>query len=335
MPRKPRLFVSGATYHVYCRVGRGEFVFDDEVEAAAFVEVVRKVRDLDRWNILAWCLMANHYHLVVQTGKVPLWRSMARLQGRVARGFNQRKRYLGRLWQSRYRARVIDTQDYFRQVVCYVHLNPVAANIVTDPADYPNSGHREIVGQSEPRLVDPAVVLRGFTGRIGAIARRSYLTWMRSVAEARLHTRRVGSLPWWAEARDVDDIAEEEKHPHATTYDGQPLEDHRRRLDLGNFVARFERFSGHSIDDLASPLRSRTLIQARIELTMLAVARYGLRSCDVAKLVGKDRTSLTRWMTLGLRLERTDPAFRDRLDTLDKAISEAERHNASMRNVAP
>ena len=87
MPRKPRLFVSGATYHVYCRVARGEFVFDDRKEAAEFIEIVREVRDLDSWRILAFFfLMANHYHMVVTTGSVPLWRSMARLQCRVARG---------------------------------------------------------------------------------------------------------------------------------------------------------------------------------------------------------------------------------------------------------
>ena len=63
---------------------------------------------------LRWALMGNHYHLVVKTGTVPLWRSMLRLQSDVARAFNKRHGYLGRLWQSRYRARVIDSQDYFR-----------------------------------------------------------------------------------------------------------------------------------------------------------------------------------------------------------------------------
>ena len=84
MPRKPRLFVPGATYQVYCRVARGEFVFDEPTEVAEFVEIARQVRDLDGWKILAWCLMGNHYHLVTTTGAVPLWRSMARLQRRVA-----------------------------------------------------------------------------------------------------------------------------------------------------------------------------------------------------------------------------------------------------------
>ncbi len=66
MPRHPRLFIPGATYHVYCRVARGEFVFDDNNEATEFVEVLREVRDLDGWTILAWCLMGNHYQFLAE-----------------------------------------------------------------------------------------------------------------------------------------------------------------------------------------------------------------------------------------------------------------------------
>jgi len=110
MPRHPRLFIRGATYHVYCRVARGEFVFDDDYEAVEFVETLREVRDLDGGSVLAWFLIGNHYHLVVKTRNVDLWRSsMARLQGRISRAHNRRHRYLGRLWQSRYRTRVVDT----------------------------------------------------------------------------------------------------------------------------------------------------------------------------------------------------------------------------------
>jgi REP element-mobilizing transposase RayT len=121
MPRRPRLFVPGAIYHVYCRVARGEFVFDEHDEAAEFIETLRKVRDLDGLTIFAWCLMGNHYHLVVKTRNVEVWRSMARIQARVSRDYNRRRGFFGRLWQGRYRARIIDTDEYYRQVLAYVH----------------------------------------------------------------------------------------------------------------------------------------------------------------------------------------------------------------------
>ena len=81
MQRHPRLSLFGAIYHVYCRVARGEFCFDDDLKAVEFIKTLRRVRDLDGWTIFAWCLMGNHHHLVLKTRDVELWRSMARLQG--------------------------------------------------------------------------------------------------------------------------------------------------------------------------------------------------------------------------------------------------------------
>lgn len=335
MPRKPRLFVSGATYHLYCRVARGEFAFDDPYEAEEFVETVRHVGDLHEWRVLAWCLMGNHYHLVVKTGTIPLWRSMQRIQSIVAREFNRRRRYLGRLWQSRYRARIIDSNDYLRQVVSYVHLNPVAAGIVEDPVDYPNCGHREIVGHRPPRLIDIPSVLVGFNEGRSFAGRESYLAWIRAVAEARWLAQGLEELPWWKEARTADEIVEHETHPEATTFDGGSPNIDRLSVDLADFAPLFERFSDHSIADLSSPLRKPDLTRGRIELTTLAVTRFEIRSIDIADLIGKHRSSITRWLNIGLLQLRNDRSFRLRLDFLERKISSAARDNASMRRVAP
>jgi putative transposase len=330
MPRKPRLFVPGATYHVYCRVARGEFVFDEPNEVTEFVEIARQVRDLDGWKILAWCLMANHYHLVTTTGSVPLWRSMARLQRRVARGFNRRRGYLGRLWQSRYRARVIDSNDYFRQVISYVHLNPVEAGIVEDPADHPHSGHNEILGRREPRLIDVAGALVGFDAGPGLDAREGYLVWVRAVAEARWFSHGVDHLPWWKGASDEGEIASPDLHSGVRTFDGRTFDGDLRALELGDFVARFECCSDNSLEGLASPLRNPELIRGRIELAMVAVARYGFQSRVIADLVKKHPASVTRWLNEGLRMERDDPVFRERIAAITKLISTEDNDNATM-----
>jgi hypothetical protein len=264
--------------------------------------------------------MANHYHIVVTTGIVPLWKSMARLQGRVSRNYNKRRRYLGRLWQSRYRARLVDSQDYFLQVVPYVHLNPVAAGIVDDPMDYLQSGHREVLGRCSPRLVDVAAALAGFGCRTTQEGRRAYLEWMQAIVEAKGHEKKLRDLPWWARARHIDEIVGEEEHPHAITYDGLRLEDDRPALEIDEFVRRFEASSDLALDALSSNRRTKDLIRGRIELTLLAVGRYGFQSAIVAKLIDKDRSSLTRWMNLGLRLQHDDQSFRDRIDDLDRLI---------------
>jgi len=65
MGRKPRVFVEGGVYHVYCRTAHGERAFGDEGEAAAFVEVLWEIKERDGFLVYAWCVMANHYHLAL------------------------------------------------------------------------------------------------------------------------------------------------------------------------------------------------------------------------------------------------------------------------------
>jgi REP element-mobilizing transposase RayT len=321
MPRHPRLFIPGATYHVYCRVARGEFVFNDDYEAIEFIETLCEVRDLDGWTIFAWCLMGNHYHLVLKTQTIDLWRSMARLQGRVSRAHNRRHRYLGRLWQSRYRARVIGSNEYFQQVVAYVHLNPVSAGIVDDPGDFVFSGHREIIGLCRPRIIHLPSVIRGFGGGEPREAVNDYLRCIRSVAETRWAAADVSDLPWWAEARHVDEIADPNRHSKATTFDRQRLAEDRAELGLPDFVVRFESASGYRLDDLASRFRNEQYIRGRIEFSLVAVSRYGFRACDIAARLCKGRNSVTRWLNRGLCDERDDPEFSERINRLDAEIS--------------
>ena len=321
MPRHPRLFLSGAIYHVYCRVARGEFVFDDDFESIEFTEALRTVRDLDGWTIFAWCLMGNHYHLVLRTNEIELWRSMARLQGSFSRSYNRRHRFLGRLWQSRYRARVIDSEEYFRQVIAYVHLNPVSAGIVSDPADYVFSGHREVIGACQPHVIDRRATLRSFGSPPQLSAAEDYQCWLREVAEARSATRDLSELPWWVQAKDDDEVAEADRHPLATTFDGRRLAEERIALELGEFVIRMKSASGCSIAVLSSRSRNADHTRGRIEFSTLAIGRYRLRVCDVANLLSKHRNAVTKWLNRGLRLERKDSEFKERLDYLDAAIS--------------
>ncbi len=321
MPRHPRLFLPYAIYHVYCRVARGEFIFDDDSEAMEFVERLREVRDLDAWSILAWCLMGNHYHLVVKTRDVELWRSMARLQARVSRDYNRRRGFFGRLWQGRYRARVVDTNEYYRQVLAYVHLNPVSAGIVSDPADYRLSGHRELIGLCRPHVIDKRSALIGFDSLAGGDSACEYLKWVRSAAEAQWTQASVIELPWWKTARNVDEIADPGRHPAATLFDGRQLAEERLEIELSEFASRFEVFSSHALNDLASRFRKPNQIRGRIEFVTLALPRYGFRGRDVAELLGKHGNSVTSWLSKGLSLERSDPTFKRRLDHLDAQIS--------------
>ena len=117
-------------------------------------------------------------------------------------------------------------------------------------------------------------------------------------------------------------------------HDERILDRSRAALDLDEVVRRFELASGHGLADLASRRRSPATIRGRIELTVLVVGRYGLRPRNVARVLRKDRTTISRWLRAGLRLQHEDAAFRERLDQLDRALSNLT-DNGAMPRVAP
>jgi putative transposase len=322
MPRKSRLFVPGATYHVYCRVARGEYVFDDPANCELFIESLRGVRDRDDLSILAWCLMSNHYHIVMETASVSLWRSMARLQGKIAREHNRRRRVLGRLWQSRYRARLIDSNEYFKQVVAYVHLNPVAAGLADDPADYPLSGHREAIGRRPPFLLDAKNLLRCFGTTDPATMRAEYLTWVRLVAEERWFDQGLTELPWWKNAEDREEIANPHRHRGVETYDQRTAAIDRVSVDLIDLLNCFEHVTGVMLSDLRSSKRGPDLPSRRIDLTALAVGRFGHRVCDVAELLNKNPGTVSRWLTNAGKRALEDQSYKALIDDLDSRIQD-------------
>jgi REP element-mobilizing transposase RayT len=322
MPRKARLFISGATYHVYCGVARGEFVFEDASNTEVFIDTLRDVRDRDGLSVLAWCLMTNHYHVVMKTGSVPLWRSMARLQGKTAREHNRKRQVLGRLWQSRYRARVVDSNDYFRQVVAYVHLNPVAAGLVTDPADYHLSGHREAVGLRGAFILDVENLLGVFGTANPAEMRAEYLRWVRLVAEERRHENGLADLPWWKEASNQEEIANPHRHRGAETYDQRRATEDRVHIGLEELFDAFEHVTGMTVRDLRSTKRGPSLPSGRIDLTAIAVGRFGHRVCDVADRLKKNPGTVSRWFTKADRRSQYDPEYLSHLDDLDVRITD-------------
>jgi len=91
--------------------------------------------------------MTNHIHIALQVGDIPLSRAMQNLSFRYTRWINWREKRTGHLFQGRYKAVLVDGDSYLLELVRYIHLNPVRAGMVTNPEEYPWSGHRAYLGQ--------------------------------------------------------------------------------------------------------------------------------------------------------------------------------------------
>jgi hypothetical protein len=115
---------------------------------------------------------------------------------------------------------VVRDEDYYRQLLAYVHLNPVAAGLVEDPAGYRWSGHSALLGKRPARLVDLREALVGF-GETAMSAREAYLEQVRVVAEARWLEAGVRKLPWWEEVSNDDQLIEAEVAGNAVDFRGE------------------------------------------------------------------------------------------------------------------
>ena len=328
MPRPNRVFVEGGIYHVYNRVSRGEGVFASDDEASTFVSLLREVKRRDGLVVFAWCLMSNHFHIALRTGAVPLSRSMRSLQQMVTRGFNVRHRVFGPLWQGRYKAKLVEEQRYLDGLLAYIHLNPVTAGMVGDPAEHPWSGHREIIERTRQPITDVDEVLMLF-GKTRRSARRAYVRAIKGTVAEPWAGEGPGRLPWWKLGRPSA-AEEDEPAPDRTVAFvdelGRSTGLERPPLHPDEFIEKGAAFLGVRIEDLAGRGRGREVVQAREILATLGVERYRLRVKDIAAALNKSSEAGSRMLSRGSEKRQIDESFQDQFEALDRLF--ADRGNS-------
>ena len=146
MARKLRLQYPGAVYHVMNRGDRRESIFLDDQDRWRFLEALRETCEKTVWQVHAYCLMPNHFHLVIETPQANLIAGMKWLLGTYTSRFNRRHKLFGHLFSGRYKSLIVDESGdgYLRTVCDYVHLNPVRARLLSDEqplSDYPWSSY--------------------------------------------------------------------------------------------------------------------------------------------------------------------------------------------------
>jgi putative transposase len=146
MARPLRLEFPGAVYHIMSRGDRRRDIFADEVDRQKFLDTLGKEVAQQRWRLYAYCLMGNHYHLLVETPEANLVAGMRRLNGVYTQGFNRRHDLVGHVLQGRYKSVIVDRNAYLLELARYIVLNPVRAGLVDHVHDWPWSSYRATAG---------------------------------------------------------------------------------------------------------------------------------------------------------------------------------------------
>jgi REP element-mobilizing transposase RayT len=201
MPRQPRVVVEGAVFHVYNRAARGWPIFQAEADASLFLDRLRLISRRDGWTIFAFCLLPSHYHIAFRSGPVPIARGLGQLQARFSQAWNISHESTGPVWQSRYKAKLVEDEANLYQLIAYIHLNPVSAGLAEDPAEWPWSGHLDVLGKRKDPIVDAATVLALY-GRSHRAAVRGYVKSLKGQRECDWQSERPGRLPWWPASPD-------------------------------------------------------------------------------------------------------------------------------------
>jgi len=132
MPRQLRIQYQGAIYHLMSRGDRREEIFRGDLDRKNFLETLGAACQKTGWQVHAYCLMSNHFHLVVETPRANLVEGMKWLLGTYTMRFNRRHKLSGHLFAGRYKSLLVDgaTPGYLRTACDYVHLNPVRARLL-------------------------------------------------------------------------------------------------------------------------------------------------------------------------------------------------------------
>jgi len=174
MARPLRLEFAGALYHITSRGNERKAIYADDTDFELFLTLLGKVCEQYNWVMHAYCLMTNHYHLLVETPDANLSKGMRQLNGTFTQAINRKHKRVGHLFQGRYKAVLVDRDAYLLELNRYIVLNPIRAKMVQNPGDWPWSNWHAVMGKmASPEWLATEALLSMF-GKKRKTAREKY-----------------------------------------------------------------------------------------------------------------------------------------------------------------
>ncbi len=190
MARPLRLEFSGALYHVTARGNERKAIFlgDGDNDRLAFLEILGATCERFNWTCHAYCLMTNHYHLIIETPDANLSLGMRQLNGVYTQYINRTHRRVGHLFQGRFKGILVEKEGYLLELARYVVLNPIRAQMVRHPEEWLWSSYRSTVGLVE---TPPFLMTDWLLGAFGNVRKRAVASYRKFIDEG-IHA----TSPW-------------------------------------------------------------------------------------------------------------------------------------------
>ena len=315
MPRSARLDAPGVLHHVMGRGIERRRIFLTDEDRNDFLSRLGSLAEEDCLKVYAWVLLANHFHLLCKTGKIPLARSMRRLlTGYVVR-FNRRHNRNGHLFQNRYKSIVCQEDSYLMELVRYIHLNLIRSGTVKGLGELnrsPWSGHSALMGYQRREWQDTEYVLSYFGRGVGR--RRTYLRYVEEGMKMGSRPELVGgglirSMGGWSEVIALRRRGEKRASDERILGDGTFVEKvigewsevGRASLRLTGVRKSLSLLAeevcenlGVTVEELRAGSRRRVILKAREEFAQVAVKGLGYSGAEVARYLGVTGSCVTR-----------------------------------------
>jgi putative transposase len=305
MPRTARLDAPGVLHHVMIRGIEGRKIFRNNQDFGDFIGRLEILSPDTQTKCYAWALMPNHAHFLFRTGTQPLSRLMRRLLTGYVIGFNRRHRRSGQLFQNRFKSIICQEETYLRELVRYIHLNPIRAGIVPSLADlksHPYCGHSALMGKVKRTWQDADYVL-GYFGKSKTEAMRKYESFVQAGIKQGQRKELTGgglirSIGGWTEVREalkggVHIMSDERILGDSDFVDSvisQSEEDYerkhkvrRRGYDLDRLAERVSEVIGMEPDEVFIKGRQDRKVKARSLLCFWAARELGMSHTALAK----------------------------------------------------
>jgi REP element-mobilizing transposase RayT len=164
MPRKPRRSSSSGIYHVMIRGNEKKDIFLDHKDKNKIIRVLKSVNTDDAFNLYAYCIMNNHAHFVIKECNDDISKIMKKINTSYASYYNRKYNRIGHVFQDRFKSEPVEDERYLLQVIRYVHNNPVKAEMVSNPENYPWSSYSQYlsVGEGQDDFISIMQILELF-----------------------------------------------------------------------------------------------------------------------------------------------------------------------------
>jgi REP element-mobilizing transposase RayT len=324
MPRKARIDALGALHHIICRGIERRRIFDDDADRDNFLDRLERILKETSTPCYAWALIPNHFHLLLRTGKAAISTVMRRLLTGYAVSYNRRHRRSGHLFQNRFKSILCQEELYLKELVGYIHLNPLRAGIVADfkeLAKYAYGGHSVIMGRWKRDFQDAEYVLNLFGDKIAG-ARRGYREYVRkridlgrrselvgggllrssggwgvlkAMSKARIHLK--GDERILGESDFVKEVLAEQEEQFERRYALKA-----RGYDIDRIFEKVAEVFDMEPEEIRKPGNQPLRVKARSVFCYWAVRELGMRGTGVGKLLGIGQPAVSRAVVRGEKL---------------------------------